>query len=73
MEKSSKWYQSIQIIYKFADKYGDAPINDDDDLAKVYYAAKAEAKGKSGFIQDMLIAFVHEKERELRNGARKDN
>ena len=65
MEKTSKWYQSIQVLFNFAEKYGDEFVNDDEELAKIYYAAKAEAQGKSKFVQDLLVDFLHEKRREF--------
>jgi len=68
MDKDSKWYKSIQILYNVAQTYGDIPISSktDDNITKIYYEVKEIAKDKGPFVEALLIAFVKEKERERR-------
>ena len=41
MDKNSKWYKDIQILYKVAEKYGDVQVkNDDDKLDEIYREVK---------------------------------
>lgn len=64
MEKDSKWYKSIQMLFDVAKQYGDTPVKSDDDFEKVYYAVKKQAEGQSHFVIDLLVAFMGEKRRE---------
>ena len=65
MEKESKWYKSIQILYDVAKQYGDVPVKgDDDEMTRVYKAVKKEAQKHDPFVRDLLAAFVGEKKRE---------
>lgn len=64
MDKNSKWYTSIQKLYDVAKKYGDTDVSDEEELTKLYYAVKAETKGQSKFVTELLLAFVCEKRRE---------
>ena len=66
MDKNSKWYKSIQVLYNVAQTYGDIPISSetDDNITKIYYEVKEIAKDKGPFVEALLIAFIKEKERE---------
>lgn len=64
MDKNSKWYTSIQKLYDVAKKYGDTDVSSEEELTKLYYAVKAEAKDQSKFVTELLLAFMCEKRRE---------
>ena len=66
MEKESKWYKSIQILYDVAKQYGDVPVKgNDDEMTRVYEAVKEKAdESESKFVKGLLLAFVCEKRRE---------
>lgn len=65
MDKNNKWYKSIQILFDVAKKYGDTPVKTEEDLGKIYYAVKEQATKESKFVQELLLAFVNEKRREM--------
>lgn len=68
MDKNSKWYKDIQILYKIAEKYGDVQVKDDGDkLYEVYCEVKGIAEKQDKFAEDLLLAFVIEKKREWQN------
>ena len=68
MDKNSKWYKDIQILYKVAEKYGDVQVkNDDDKLDEIYREVKEIAEKQDKFAADLLLAFVIEKKREWQN------
>lgn len=65
MEKESKWYKAIQILFDVAKQYGDVQVKgNDDEMTRVYEAVKKEAQKHDPFVRDLLIAFVGEKKRE---------
>lgn len=67
MDKDSKWYKSIQILYNVAQTYGDIPISSktDDNITKIYYEVKAIAEKETPFVRELLLAFMNEKRREV--------
>lgn len=68
MDKNSKWYKSIQILFDVAKKYGDIPVKTEEDMTDIYYAVKEQAEKEGGFVYDLLLAFIKEKHREVLNG-----
>jgi len=67
MDKNSKWYKSIQVLYNVAQTYGDIPITSetDDNITKIYYEVKAIAEKETPFVRELLLAFMNEKRREV--------
>ena len=67
MDKNSKWYRSIQVLYNVAQTYGDTPITSevDDNITKIYYDVKAIAEKETPFVRELLLAFMNEKRREV--------
>lgn len=68
MDKNSKWYKSIQILFDVAKKYGDMPVKTEEDMSAIYYPVKEIAAKEGKFVEDLLLAFVNEKHREVQNG-----
>lgn len=70
MDKDSKWYKSIQILFDVAKKFGDMPVKNDDDMGKIYFPVKEIANKENQFVSDLLMAFLKEKRRESSNEVR---
>lgn len=68
MDKNSKFYKAIQVLYDVAKEYGDLPVTaiDDEAMTKIFYHCKEIADKESKFVSDLLLAFVNEKQREAK-------
>lgn len=65
MDKESKWYKAIQVLFDVAKQYGDTPVKTDEEMNTVYKAVKeTAARSDDKFTSDLLLAFVCEKKRE---------
>lgn len=64
MDKESKYYKAIQVLFDVAKQYGDASVKSDEEFETVYFAVKEKAKEQSKFVIDLLLAFMNEKRRE---------
>lgn len=70
MDKDSKFYKAIQVLYDVAKLFGETPVRKDDQpdydrMDEIYYFCKDKAdKSGSKFVKDLLLAFVNEKRRE---------
>lgn len=65
MDKNSRWYKDIQVLYDVAKKYGEIPVkNDDAAINKIYDEVKAIADKSNKFVHDILLAFMCQKKRE---------
>lgn len=66
MDKNSKWYRDIQILWDVVKKYGNADVSTDEASYSVHSEIKKVANGEGidKFTSGLLLEFAKEKCRE---------